>query len=38
MFGAPLEMARMMNVETPTLDLMVALVKVRAVQAGSYGG
>ena len=38
MFGAPLEMARMMNVPTPTLDLLVALVKVRAVQAGSYAG
>lgn len=38
MFGAPLEMARMMNVPTPTLDLLVALVKVRAVQVGSYQG
>jgi 2-dehydropantoate 2-reductase len=36
MFGAPLEMARLMKVETPTLDLLVALVKVRAVQSGSF--
>jgi 2-dehydropantoate 2-reductase len=38
MFGAPLQIARMMNVPTPTLDLLVALVKVRAVHAGSYRG
>ena len=35
-FDAPLEMARMAGVATPTLDLLVALVKVRARAAGLY--
>lgn len=38
MFGLPLEMARMTGVETPTLDLLVALVKARARKAGAYVG
>ncbi|WP_162820695.1 ketopantoate reductase family protein [Microvirga calopogonii] len=38
MFGIPLEMARMTGVETPTLDLLVALVKARARRAGAYSG
>jgi len=33
---APLELARMVGVPTPTLDLLVALVKVRARAAGPY--
>jgi len=36
MFGLPLEMARMTGVDTPTLDLLVALVKARARKAGAY--
>jgi 2-dehydropantoate 2-reductase len=35
-FDAPLEMARMAGVATPTLDLLVALCKVRARAAGLY--
>ena len=35
-FDAPLEMARMAGIATPTLDLLVALVKVRARAAGLY--
>ena len=35
-FDAPLEMARMAGVATPTLDLLVALVKVRARAGGLY--
>ena len=35
-FDAPLELARMVGVPTPTLDLLVALVKVRARAAGLY--
>jgi 2-dehydropantoate 2-reductase len=38
MFGIPLEMARMTGVETPTLDLLVCLVKARARRAGAYDG
>lgn len=37
-FDAPLALARMAGVETPTLDLLVALCKVRARGAGLYGG
>lgn len=37
MFAAPLELARMGGAPTPTLDLLVALVKVRARMAGLYG-
>ena len=35
-FDAPLELARMVGVATPTLDLLVAMVKVRARAAGLY--
>jgi 2-dehydropantoate 2-reductase len=35
-FDAPLELARMAGVATPTLDLLVALCKVRARAAGLY--
>jgi 2-dehydropantoate 2-reductase len=35
-FGIPLEMARMTEVATPTLDLLVCLVKARARRAGAY--
>lgn len=38
MFGIPLEMARMTGVPTPTLDLLVCLVKARARRAGAYAG
>lgn len=37
MFGAPQEFARAMGVETPMLDLLVALVEARARAAGAYG-
>ena len=36
-FDAPLELARMAGVATPTLDLLVAMAKVRARAAGLYG-
>jgi 2-dehydropantoate 2-reductase len=36
MFVLPLDMARLANVPTPTLDLLVALVRARARAAGSY--
>ena len=35
-FTAPLEMARLVGVPTPTLDLLVALAKLRARAAGLY--
>ena len=35
-FDAPLELARMVGVATPTLDLLVAMAKVRARAAGLY--
>jgi 2-dehydropantoate 2-reductase len=35
-FDAPLELARMTGVATPTLDLLVAMAKVRARAAGLY--
>jgi len=35
-FDAPLELARMVGVATPMLDLLVAMVKVRARAAGLY--
>jgi 2-dehydropantoate 2-reductase len=35
-FDAPLELARMVGVPTPTLDLLVAMAKVRARAAGLY--
>jgi 2-dehydropantoate 2-reductase len=36
MFGVPLEIARLAGVPTPTLDLLVAMVKLRARRAGLY--
>lgn len=36
LFVQPLEFARMVNVPTPTLDLLVALLKLRATAAGLY--
>jgi len=36
MFDAPLQLARMTGVATPTLDLLVSLAKVRARTAGLY--
>lgn len=35
-FAAPLELARLCGVATPTLDMLVALMKVRAREAGLY--
>jgi 2-dehydropantoate 2-reductase len=37
LLDAPLELARMAGVATPLLDLLVALVRVRARGAGLYG-
>lgn len=37
-FDAPLEMARAAGVAAPTLEMIVALMKVRAREAGLYGG
>jgi 2-dehydropantoate 2-reductase len=37
MFDAPLVLARIAEVETPTLDLLVALCKLRARASGLYG-
>ncbi len=37
-FDAPLEMARLAGVAAPTLEMVVALMKVRARAAGLYGG
>jgi 2-dehydropantoate 2-reductase len=36
MFGAPLELARLMNVPVPVFDLLAGLLKLRAMAAGSY--
>ena len=36
--GVPLALARLADVATPTLDLLVALVRVRAREAGLYAG
>jgi len=36
MFDAPITLARMAGVATPTLDLLVALCKIRASAAGLY--
>ena len=38
MFDAPLALARLVGVQTPTLDLLVALCKLRARAAGLYEG
>ncbi len=37
-FDAPLEMARLTGVAAPTLEMVVALMKVRARAAGLYAG
>ncbi len=36
MFGAPLELARWLNVPTPVFDLLAGMLKLRATAAGSY--
>jgi 2-dehydropantoate 2-reductase len=38
LYTVPLDMARLMGVPTPTLDLLVAMIKVRARAAGLYSG
>jgi 2-dehydropantoate 2-reductase len=38
LYSVPLEMARMVGVDTPTLDLLVGLIKVKARAKGLYGG
>jgi 2-dehydropantoate 2-reductase len=38
LFDAPVALARMANVPVPTMELLVALAKVRARGAGLYGG
>ncbi len=38
LYGVPLEMARMAGVATPTLDLLVSLIKVKAREKGLYAG
>jgi 2-dehydropantoate 2-reductase len=35
-YTVPLEMTRLMNVPTPTLDLLVSMIKVRARAARLY--
>jgi 2-dehydropantoate 2-reductase len=37
LYAVPLEMARMVGVPTPTLDLLAALIKVKARAKGLYG-
>jgi 2-dehydropantoate 2-reductase len=36
LYSIPLEMARHLGIPTPTLDLLVGLVKLRARSAGLY--
>ena len=38
LYSVPLDMARLHGVATPTLDLLVAMIKVRARAAGLYSG
>ncbi len=38
MFATAVEFARLVDVPTPTLDLLVALVQARATAAGLYQG
>lgn len=38
LYSVPLELARLKGVQTPTLDLLVALIKVKARVKGLYGG
>jgi 2-dehydropantoate 2-reductase len=37
LYGVPLEMARMAGVATPMLDVLTALIKVKARARGLYG-
>ena len=36
LYTVPLEMARLMSVATPTLDLLAAMIRLRARAAGLY--
>ena len=36
LYTVPLELARLMRVETPTLDLLVAMIRLRAQAAQLY--
>jgi 2-dehydropantoate 2-reductase len=38
LYSVPLEMARMVDVATPTLDLLAAMIKVKARAVGLYSG
>jgi 2-dehydropantoate 2-reductase len=38
LYTVPLELARLMNVPTPTLDLLVSMIKLRAGAASLYSG
>jgi 2-dehydropantoate 2-reductase len=38
LYTVPLDLARMMGVPTPTLDLLAALIKVKAREKGLYSG
>lgn len=38
LYGVPLELARLHGIATPTLDLLVAMIKVKARAAGLYNG
>lgn len=38
LYGVPLELARTLGVPTPTLDLIVSLIRVKARAKGLYGG
>lgn len=38
LYSVPLEMARLVGIATPTLDLLVSLIKVKARERGLYGG
>jgi 2-dehydropantoate 2-reductase len=38
LYTVPLDMARIMGVPTPTLDLLVTLIEVKAQAAGLYSG
>jgi len=38
LYTVPLELARLMNASTPTLDLLVPMIKLRAEAAGLYSG
>jgi ketopantoate reductase len=38
LYSVPLDMARLMDVPTPTLDLLVSMIKVKARAKGLYPG